>query len=522
MILNIQPIHIEGLTCYEDVLLSTAAYYNKEYQMAFSEIFNFEYNSENSGQSKLLSERLSSGNANIQNLLKQYCGIEVIIKNTETAEDVIRIVKEQLELGYPTIFYVNTFWCPWHRDYQKYCNGHICLAIGIDGRDSIICIDPIEGENHFCLPFEDFKNGSDKCSIVNIQKSADEIEYISILQNSVEKIVDSNVFANMESFAYDFDSQFNFEEEFQNAKIHIWEVLLYRKLIFISGSRYLYSLFINQVNKNIHSQKLAQVEKDLLCVQSKWKIALSLFVKEAYMGYSENINKSISKWFWKILEDERKIILNLKNIVYSSELLSGNSECVQNSDSESEIEYSEYSYIDLRKYYNNTAFHSTCSKECSADFTGTGHYFLSQNAPGEQIITSEKMSFKFPRIQDDNYDNISCNSQIVAIPSGVYKGIMLLGSCEWGNFIDYMKLDFINSETKSIQINFSDWQEQQPRYDEKIIWSGQIYDKQYSMTYNNKHNIYGLFRPIQNTQAIENLILPACSNMHIFAVTLCK
>ena len=41
MLLDIKPLHIDGLTCREDIFFSVAVTYGKEYPLAFCEAFNF-------------------------------------------------------------------------------------------------------------------------------------------------------------------------------------------------------------------------------------------------------------------------------------------------------------------------------------------------------------------------------------------------------------------------------------------------------------------------------------------------
>ncbi len=519
MLLNVQPMHNEGLNCREDIFFTVAAHYNGEYQLAFSEAFNFKYIPVEPGQSECMGGRISTGNENLQELLEMYCGFKISTIKADTVDEIYQTIKEQLQLGYPTAISINTYWCPWSRSYQKVNLGHTCLAIGISPENTITCLDPVAGQAHYYLPYEDFINGYAYYSTFRFGLSRQNYDYGEVLSTSVEKVFKCGIFSNMESFIDDFESQFNFEEEFKNGQVDIWGSLLFRNLTYISGSRFLYAQFINYINKTLQNSKLKQIEKDFLCVHNKWKVVVSWLLKGHYTGNSEGIHKRVLKSLKDILSMEKTILLNLQEAVHNDTITVQKSTEISNT--ENINEECEYTFIDLSECFNSNAFHSTESRDCSADFTGTGHYFLSHNAPSGQIISSEKLKFRFPEIIDNSCNNISCDNQVIIVPAGEYKGILLMGSSEWGNFIDQIGVNYIDGSSDNIQVNFSDWAARSPLYDEIIMWGGDGHNKYEGRTYND-YSLFAIQRSIPAKKELKSITLPDCPNMHIFAVTLYK
>ncbi len=521
MLLNIQPLHIDGLNCKEDVFFTVAGFFKREYQLAFSEAFNFQYHQPGDGQPATMGPYIATGNTNTRSLLEKYCGIDISTLKAESAGEIVEIIREQNKLGHPTAFSINTYWCPWSTNYQIQSFGHTCLAVDIDDENKITCLDPVRGLELFYLPYSQYENGFAFYSTFQLREQQEKLDYKKILAHSVDKISSSNMFENMERFLADFNTRFNFEEEFKNARPDIWGSLFYRNLVYVAGARYLYSQFINHINQGLQTPRLDKLEKDLLYACSKWKVAISWLLKGFYTSFNQGVYDRAQKTLGDIVKEEREIYKSLQQAADGTMEYRGEHKASA-SDFEKTIKDIKYTYIDLKDYCNNIAFHSTASNDCAADFTGTGHYFLSREAPSEKLVSLGNMSFIFPRLEDACCDNVSCSGQIIAVPSAGYKGIILMGSCEWGNFIENMRLNYAGGESETIQINFSDWQNREPLYDDKLIWGGKVYNKNEGRGYLESYNLFALVRSVRDERNLSSITLPECSNMHIFAMTLYK
>lgn len=163
------------------------------------------------------------------------------------------------------------------------------------------------------MPYADFEKGYAFYSTFHFEEFSGAFDYKSILSESVEKIRRSNIFNNLESFIIDFTTRFNFENEFRGARSNILGVLFYRNLMYVSGSRLLYSHFIDHINKKLQNPGLDNIVKDLQNVSTKWKFAISWLLKGVYTGYSPVIHDKALKIFEDILKEERNILSKLQD-----------------------------------------------------------------------------------------------------------------------------------------------------------------------------------------------------------------
>jgi hypothetical protein len=190
---------------------------------------------------------------------------------------------------------------------------------------------------------------------------------------------------------------------------------------------------------------------------------------------------------------------------------------------ESKITKEEIIPIIIDKHFNNIAFGKSISCDCGANFTGSGYYFLSDNAPAAGDMKLENMKFKFPLVGAGSVDNISCDDQEIEVAPGFYNSIQLLGTAEYGDFTDHLTVEYENGDRKNVGIAFSEWWRSDPVYNEKIAWKGKIVEKreEKASVIDRDHHIYAIERPIGNNGRITKIILPFCPNIHIFSISLC-
>jgi hypothetical protein len=152
MLLDIKPLHFDGCNCFEDFVFSLTAYLNREYQLAFSEGFGFQFNPEDPLLPGIVGNRINSANNNMALLLEKFCGINIKINRTNTTEEAMKLINGQLDINMPSGIYLNTFYCPWHREYKSISHEHYCMVVGMDSDKNYFCIDPPLSSNVCLLP----------------------------------------------------------------------------------------------------------------------------------------------------------------------------------------------------------------------------------------------------------------------------------------------------------------------------------------------------------------------------------
>jgi hypothetical protein len=98
LIININPVHCEGLNCFEEIIVTLASYYNVEYRCAFSGAWGFEFKPSDGAENSLLGERIGNGDSNILNMLYRYCKVENHMK-------YLKLLKSTYYKKYPLPFF---------------------------------------------------------------------------------------------------------------------------------------------------------------------------------------------------------------------------------------------------------------------------------------------------------------------------------------------------------------------------------------------------------------------------------
>lgn len=127
------------------------------------------------------------------------------------------------------------------------------------------------------------------------------------------------------------------------------------------------------------------------------------------------------------------------------------------------------------------------------------------------------MKFQFPNLIEDSYDNISCMGQIIEISSNYCSQIMILSCAEWGNYFETIIINYTDGFSINIPFEVSDWAMKNQASHEVVAWDGvciKIGD------YKGVAYIYAQGHLLSHNGFISTIILPNCSNIHIFAISL--
>lgn len=181
-----------------------------------------------------------------------------------------------------------------------------------------------------------------------------------------------------------------------------------------------------------------------------------------------------------------------------------------------------YTYLNIKDYFNNEGFGLSLSEKCTADITGEGTYFLFNGIPEEEVWQAGKMKFHFVNKEaDGQMDNISCSGQVIEVPENCYSRIMFLGCSEFGHYSELFEVNYADGKTENIKVSFSDFY-QAPVFNEKIAWSGQAAHRKdgNARLHNFNARIFAAQYPIDKSGKLTAVKLPQRRNIHIFAITL--
>jgi hypothetical protein len=536
MILEIKLLYDGTRDCFEYLPVSVANWWGCGYELAYSEAWGFSFKKGESTSTLSLGNRIDTGNINLFENFKKYHGLE-IVKNTSSAYEALELIKKELFLKQPVAISLEMFWSPWLVEYQQVKGTfHYCLVIGLDDKsDSFICGDPTFYKQKEQLPFDHFINGyRAHVTFHLVDKEIEKFDWRKNIFNTVQKLLgklnSTNVFNEMREFSESLEF-LDFEEEmnvYNNTKGYgaAFTAPLFNNLRDISLGRMHYERFLNYIISFYDIKELMSFTESFKLMSSNWA-AIRMLLMKGLLKYEDknrqyDIKKKAALQIKEAANFEESIAEMLIDKVtpHMKKKINTSIKTVPNNTSKNDA--TNITFLDLSDYFNNNAFGSSMSFNCSADISELGHYFLTEGLPDDNIWTVNEMKFSFPIIKDILNDNISCDGQIIQVPKGYYNQIVLLGCGVLGIYYESLGIRYVDGKIEKIQIGFSAPYGGELLFGESIAWEGNIVFKK-----NNKAELEPKKKPIlaksyhlDNGKNIDSIILPTCPFIHIFAISL--
>lgn len=177
-----------------------------------------------------------------------------------------------------------------------------------------------------------------------------------------------------------------------------------------------------------------------------------------------------------------------------------------------------YDCIDITSFYNNKMIFSGYDEATSCTLVD---YFVNNCFEG---IDSGKIPFLFPVGTETNhlqYDNMSCEGQIINLNNRLCKSIHCVGFCEWGDMRGELTLSCQNGTVRHSDIFFYDWyrkSEDSFLYDVK---DENCFILNISKTMKGKKALYLYTIHLGfDNERLNTIQVPYIPNMHIFSITL--
>lgn len=513
-IADIQAFHYDGLSCYEDLLISMSIYLKRDYRVAFCEAWGFEFTEDD--KNILLGECFSNGQSKIVQHIKKYCGISFVNPNI-ARKDFEKNIKKELLQGKPVAIGLDLFWCPWSHQYQRNHDKHYLLVIGKIS-NGFICLETVLNSGEYILPYNYFVNGCFEIAKFKISTPSIINDYSVHLRSSVDGLSNRLNIKSMNKFIAKFENNFNFEKEFKDFENIGAEVPITHRTIFINGGRLLFTQYLKFINEFINNSDLEKIIQDIEITATKWNTVKAILFKSYYTYFDNVKQRKITNLLHDIANNEKKLVNDLCLVLDNH-----NTKRYFKNYNELNIGSKEYTYVELDNYYNNNGFSNSINEDSVSNFTYTGQHFIADEVSNTPIWTKKNLSFKIPKFKDESNDNISCCGQVININSlSIHKYIMILGCAEWGNSIDNMLITFLDGTTESIMFRFSNWVNG-PVFNETEMWSGngiQKTDNGAIILKKTKCKLYGIYNMINNRKRMSSIKIPYCPNIHIFAITL--
>ncbi|SCY96022.1 hypothetical protein [Alkaliphilus peptidifermentans] len=319
MILNIKPKHEDFRSCVEDIVASVASWWDRNHLLMYAEAWNFQYIPWNPSLPNTLGRRLWEGEDKTWLNISNYHGIKISFqKDIISPQDAMMLIKSQLSEHRPIMVYVNDYWCPWRKLYQKEHQIQPCLVVGFEEGDSgLICIDPYSTKEIKYFPKEEFEYAYKNCVTFQKVENYNELLIVEdIIRLSPEKLFDEkahgNSFQSMRNFAYDMENTLDMNLEMEGSTFSAPKSELLNTLKYISRRRRQYFLFLKYIGEG-YGIDVCRYSEGMDMSWEKWSIITNLFLKMYYLEDWKLNKKSIAGKIREAADLEEAIALDILN-----------------------------------------------------------------------------------------------------------------------------------------------------------------------------------------------------------------
>lgn len=537
LLLDVEFIQEPGMKCIDMALSMAAKLYKKDYELMFSDSWSFYFNNMNlvnENNYDPFAEKILVGNVNFIKNFEKYHGINVLNNRNIDAKNYFNLIIENIQLKTPVALWYDQFYMPWTKEIRKKAplryDGFM-MIIGFDHKNKeFICIDVHGTQKIERLPYSTFGSFVESktdhyCVVFRNKEDEIDIKFSEHIDECLNRLYDKsnrnlNIFEQMKECSYYIKESFDLKKEIEytykyesqlSAPTHIYCM---KSFIEIARMRNLYSLCLKYFYNKSNDFRVMNLSNEFKLFSTNWQTIVSVLVKSYYRSDYNNLNNIISKYINNIADQEEKLAESLQIIDWNKS--------INYSKSINEIKKEKYfssfglsSYqLNLELYFNNKGIARYINE--IADFDGLGNYLIMDDAK-ECLIKDTNINFPY-KLSFGDKDNLICKNQIIHTRIGKYVGLSILGACDSGAF--YGQLDVIHENNKtSLVFGLGEWRFNKCQFNENVAWIG---DRVYLKKVNPEEKAYLFSKVIlfEKELDIEQIILPNCTNMHIFAINL--
>lgn len=437
---------------------------------------------------------------------EKYNGVLLKCIEVDNAKHLIAYIEENIKMGVPVLFHMDTYYSHWGFLYNKVHSRHIAVAVGIDRElEKMTIVDPDYSHEPFDIDLSLLEKASTFYLDINVD-NVDKYSYEDLIDILYDKKSDYDIqFQQIEEFADIFAERFNPSVEFgEEPDIDkVLDSMLISNIRDIIKGRNLFIIFLEQITKKYPS--VHRVIEHMYISIGKWNTIMNLLFKASRTRWNPELNEKIKKILVSIAEVEREAYSLLvrcrdnagyiqnDNSLYTSDFV-----CME---------------VDLQAECNNKGFSYNDRLDKACDLTNAGEY----------VILREKLfDITFNKVHFNTYfqwelDNVVCRGQNIDIGS-VYHvhSLELLLCAEWGTCEDSILIDFEDGESYVERIVANDISRITADNVIEIGYSktveGDMVNERVGITYN--HIV------IDREKRIIGFKLPVNPNIHIIAASL--
>ncbi|OZV12994.1 hypothetical protein CIW83_05460 [Tissierella sp. P1] len=522
MLSDISIEQIDGFSCIDAVISGVSKWIDTDYLLMFGDSWGFQYSREFNNDGRL--SGLSHNSYRKLELLRIYCGIDIIEKDISNIYKVIDIIKSELSNNRPVILMINTFWCPWDIiNYQKNNINHWLLAVDFDSdTNKIKCIDSEKAKAGMWLDSSHFNKGIIKYYLIKHDLPVKKININDILKNAFLRLEDESIginrFNEMIYFSEDIINIFDIVKETEKFTDRPDASPFFRELYEIASGRNKFAMLLESYDMD-NIPEITLIIRKLKELNNMWMAVFGMLLKAYYIKEKGLMYKKISDKILFISEEEQKLAFFIKDY-----LDRGKSDRILK-DLNEYINYNkvikEHIIIDLYEHFDNKGLGLKEKIYDFAELSNPKRIMVIDEVKDVDVINISNMKFKFSYVHRKK-DNIICKGQKIAIDNIKANYIMFLSCSEYGNYNEEIKVYFSNGKSEDIKFVVSSWGNKLSKYDEVKALDGKL-GQQINGKWEILDNRTSLFAKCYKLKTNGNVCcieLPNCLNIHIFAITL--
>ncbi len=523
----LQPIKSGG-DCFDDVVATLSNWYEQDYAMIYADAMLFEFLDE-APDRKTIASRMALLYQPLQ-MLETFHGYRGKIHRTAAPALGWQIVQNEVEAGFPVVMIVDAYHLPWDDKYQKeHYFTHMVIAVGVEANAHLHCIDPYFEKTDLLLPREELELGFE--AALTLRPGPTRIDgreqlaavFRPLLQRQLDELVPA-FGALVEALpGIDFAEETKGCADFGGSR-------LYHQLSSLIYARHNFAKSLDYIADTYSLEPFRHYAEQCRQLSGKWTTVRALLAKMNFASQLANapdLTPHLQQRIRQIVEAEAALLEQLiitldggasdpdtaikEQIVGEAQAaVAGSSRHVTSTIP-----------VDLAGYCNNRAIGAVRNNDYhDADFDAFGYYYARQNVPEHSLRVAD-MSFVFPDLPNGEPDNISCEGQVIALPTDEVWGIMLLGSGEQGDHTETGKLVYEDGTSTELLIDFPDWWNRSAHSGHVIAWHTNLEHAVKGRT-SDRVQLFAKKLTFDEPKRVRELVLPTLPNLHLFGLTLWK
>lgn len=563
MVLKAKMVAEAGMDCREIEYATVSRMFGRNYELMFTDAWGFEladrielahsdYTAEELREkfSDTIGNRLSAGNIELEKNLRKYHGIDVQKNSLKDKATAFDSMKEQIDQGKPIGMWVDQHFLDWTKEIRK--NGPLryygtLMIHGYDDQEKVFyCIDihgRIEGVKWSYDNFAAFLDSIEVFEYDTFQVIGDEYipEMNEFLQHTINRVLGRtkehpNIFEQMQILAEYVSTSLDMQKEIQvsqgpltmpDTPNHIYFI---RAFIRISRMRNMFALAVEYYGKKYQNKKLLEISSQFRLFNGNWKQILAILTKAYFSSNYKGIREKIHDDILKFEQEEKAMLEQLTQMCSdSSENDASNVRTNETYTNAAGYQYglveksTDYQHVtyDLHAFFNNKAIAENVNDRKNADFDGIGNCYLWKT---DNIWQNPNWEGKVPFTIERNavqMDNVLCNGQLITLENQVFDCVSLVGACDSGPFFGVMEVTYADETRDKISFGFDEWRFKMCEFQEEPLYEC---DRYYHGNVSHEERGYLFVKTLElnGQKQIRTIKLPACTNMHLFAMTFSK